>query len=215
MPINERALIIACNKMEWYSQTYIAELQNFLEEYEAAKVADQPDPREDCPWKCKIGDIKYLCTNHPVGVTDWEARHKEQRKEIAELRHEVKRLNERESSIDKALDQAAEILTHFNRADKPIEGNKLEEWQACYAMLFKQMNDLVSSSVESKWHPIETAPKDGTEILVCDDLGVMVKASWYTPTGDWVWWETRDGKLVTTVDAYMWMPLPVPPSKNK
>lgn len=45
--------------------------------------------------------------------------------------------------IDKALANAAEILANFkgerNRA-------KIEEWQACYAMLFKQMNDLVEST---------------------------------------------------------------------
>lgn len=45
--------------------------------------------------------------------------------------------------IDKALENAAEILANLKNEG---ERTKLEEWQACYAMLFKQMNDLVAST---------------------------------------------------------------------
>lgn len=45
------------------------------------------------------------------------------------------------SKVDTALEKAAEILANF----KPeLKRDKLEEWQACYAMLFTQMNELVN-----------------------------------------------------------------------
>jgi len=48
-----------------------------------------------------------------------------------------------DSVIDKALKNAAHILANFKGEG---ERTKLEEWEACYAMLFKQMNDLVQST---------------------------------------------------------------------
>jgi len=53
--------------------------------------------------------------------------------ELLEVRSEI-------PVIHPALANAAEILTNFKG-----EGNKLEEWQACYAKLFKQMNDICMS----------------------------------------------------------------------
>lgn len=50
--------------------------------------------------------------------------------------------------IDKALANAAEILANFK-----TEGNKLEEWQACYAKLFTQMAEMVATKRESGDQP--------------------------------------------------------------
>ena len=84
------------------------------------------------------------------------------------------------------------------------------------------------------WQPIETAPKDGTEILVyggeiCSELGnsspnlSVVKVSWeagsnysededgeYTPKGSW---EVVDicYYSITVTNPTDWMPLPNPP----
>lgn len=46
-----------------------------------------------------------------------------------------------DSKIPAALENAAEILFKF---DREPETSKLEEWQACYAILFRQLNDLVT-----------------------------------------------------------------------
>lgn len=48
-----------------------------------------------------------------------------------------------EISVHPALATAAEILANFK-----TEGNKLEEWQACYAKLFTQMNDICNQKRE-------------------------------------------------------------------
>lgn len=49
-----------------------------------------------------------------------------------------------EISVHPALAAAAEILANFK-----TEGNKLEEWQACYAKLFTQMNEICNQKRES------------------------------------------------------------------
>ena len=69
-----------------------------------------------------------------------------------------------------------------------------------------------------KWQPIETAPKDGTEVLVCggdmDDMwceqGKVVIASY----DDWLFhsWTTTGGREDPLKPSY-WMPLPVSPIK--
>lgn len=58
------------------------------------------------------------------------------------------------------------------------------------------------------WHPIETAPKDGREILTCgvDEEGVpfmWVSCWWEHPdgTGHWTYWHDDSW-------ASHWMPLP-------
>ncbi len=88
----------------------------------------------------------------------------------ANAHHEQHHLREIESAkseqpVQYALEVAAEILNNFKG-----EGNKLEEWQACYAKLFTQMNELVQSSQKresgSQWLPIETAPKDGSPVYL-------------------------------------------------
>ncbi len=55
------------------------------------------------------------------------------------------------SSIDKALENGAKILADF----KPEgERDKLDEWQGCYALLFKQLND-AAQEIRRLTTPIE------------------------------------------------------------
>lgn len=53
--------------------------------------------------------------------------------------------------VDTALAKAAEILANFQDEG---ERDKLDEWQACYAMLFKQMNDLIQSPKQEAIAPL-------------------------------------------------------------
>lgn len=71
--------------------------------------------------------------------------------------------------VDQALENASKILANFQG-----EGlrTKQEEWEACYAMLFKQMNDLVISSVRKV-----TVLTDALKYMVDAFCGVPQMAS--------------------------------------
>jgi len=59
----------------------------------------------------------------------------------------------------------------------------------------------------SDWQPIETAPKDGTEIIVGESGTADVElCRWYD--GEWV-----DRTYDPFADVTHWMPLPKPPQR--
>lgn len=66
-----------------------------------------------------------------------------------------------------------------------------------------------------KWQPIETAPKDGAEILVCviyDVDGEQHSARWVDAFygGRWIWFP----KIISApFEPTHWMPLPEPPEE--
>lgn len=64
------------------------------------------------------------------------------------------------------------------------------------------------------WRPIETAPRDGTEILVCmwDDHTMMVVNYEADPARPGHPWWTLDGQAYAEGAPTHWMPLPAPPS---
>lgn len=55
-----------------------------------------------------------------------------------------------EQPVQSALEKAAEILANFK--GEP-HSSKLEEWQACYAKLFTQMNELVNAPKRELLNP--------------------------------------------------------------
>lgn len=60
------------------------------------------------------------------------------------------------------------------------------------------------------WQTIETAPKDGDTILVCDNTGHICCAFWYeTKFSRGKWCDGCDDGH--SVNAKYWMPLPPPP----
>lgn len=75
----------------------------------------------------------------------------------------------------------------------------------------------------SDWQPIETAPKDGTRIVVYQgngtgfyttkgDIGIAAWGKQASPDGNLTWCEVHCCDGVTTYDhATHWMPLPSPP----
>lgn len=79
------------------------------------------------------------------------------------------------------------------------------------------------------WQPIDTAPKDGTRVLLCDADGDSHVAGWLVKAGApdlmiagdpqygaWVIW--RDENSPTSIvleEPKAWMPLPDPPSDWK
>ena len=60
------------------------------------------------------------------------------------------------------------------------------------------------SNTDDNWQPIETAPKDGTEILVVEPDGEMYVAFWNIYESLWFYG-------VDLCVPTHWMPLPQPP----
>ena len=67
--------------------------------------------------------------------------------------------------------------------------------------------------MKASWKPIKTAPKDGTEILVCNnDQGGMMRIIYYYQTEEqWRW----EGFPIAYLHDTHWMPLPKRPRKAK
>ena len=60
----------------------------------------------------------------------------------------------------------------------------------------------------NEWQPIETAPDDGTFILVFDsEWGIMIANNYDSLSGWSVMWDDR----CTEINPTHWMPLPKPP----
>lgn len=73
----------------------------------------------------------------------------------------------------------------------------------------------------SEWQPIETAPKDGSPVLVYAVEG-CTQWKFYTPLWICRWeeghedgeWIEAGGELYTTCKPTHWMPLPKPPKDS-
>jgi len=55
-----------------------------------------------------------------------------------------------------------------------------------------------------EWQPIETAPRDGTIILLSTPKGRVADGMWHKRYGVWAW-------TYVMVEPTHWMPLPEPP----
>lgn len=60
------------------------------------------------------------------------------------------------------------------------------------------------------WQPIDTIPKDGTEILIVGRRGVMFLVMWND-----VQWTDGSGMKFRMADYTHWMHLPEPPAKEQ
>lgn len=68
---------------------------------------------------------------------------------------------------------------------------------------------------QGNWQPIETAPKDGTAILVCEgeNIGVVLWRQQAFTNGEMEWCAQDCCDGVTIYKPTHWMPLPKPPIK--
>jgi len=101
----------------------------------------------------------------------------------------------------------------------PVDGESNYQLEAYYA-LRDALNNRALKAAE--WHPIETAPKDGTPILVFDPRGDGEDEARTTAVGRWGQW-SADGEiycwLMEAGDGWVnpthWRPLPTPPITDK
>jgi len=67
------------------------------------------------------------------------------------------------------------------------------------------------------WQPIETAPKDGTQVLLHLSDGQATVAEYVMATDGFAGWEvahTERGAIYLMIRATHWMPLPEPPTSG-
>ena len=64
----------------------------------------------------------------------------------------------------------------------------------------------------NEWQPIETAPKDGTEIILSYSDGLII-GFWHDALEDWVSWVWSDNCTQMIFKVNYWMPLPEPPKE--
>ena len=65
----------------------------------------------------------------------------------------------------------------------------------------------------SKWQPIETAPKDGTRVILNDSLHTQI--GFYSTAldcGECLGWVNDEG--IVSLNPTHWMPLPEPPKED-
>ena len=72
----------------------------------------------------------------------------------------------------------------------------------------------MSSLSEAGWQPIETAPKDGRDVLICslyDDSSYGIEIGYWNAVRE----EWRGDGPYAIDEATHWMPLPNPPAHGK
>ena len=102
------------------------------------------------------------------------------------------------------VEVVAKALWDEQRSDDVV-GHKDPAWPPPWPSTAERYRKIARAAIAAMtgWQPIETAPKDGTRVLICEDNGVVEIAS-----------HDKDGWFD---DEYMpcepvaWMPLPAPP----
>ena len=61
-----------------------------------------------------------------------------------------------------------------------------------------------------EWQPIETAPKDGRNVLIFNEDGIEI-GWWSRGTSEWC----RQDMYLSTAQPTHWMPLPAPPNVSR
>jgi hypothetical protein len=103
----------------------------------------------------------------------------------------------RVAMLEKALEEAIVVFDGMNDDEIDVE-------------LLPRLRAAAQPRVEQEWQPIETAPKDGTQILAYWDSGMMTCTDitlWYEGK-----WSDPECTEVEYADPTHWMPLPTPPS---
>lgn len=110
-----------------------------------------------------------------------------------------------------------------------VEADRLRADYVCAAHAMDDARDRIEALLaERQWQPIETAPKDGTPVLLAVRNGDrrLVGEAWFNPFTetsdgpDGAWWWANESSGEYHADAiYMrwtithWMPLPAPPAE--
>ena len=111
-------------------------------------------------------------------------------------------------------DDIDRIATDIVRADYS-KGDQEPDW-LLYLAIAKAIHDAVMAERErNRWQPIETAPRDGTDILVADDGRQGVEMVSWKGGAKKGGWHTEDRVASYTADFFThWQPLPAAPKSE-
>ena len=92
---------------------------------------------------------------------------------------------------------------------------------ACGDMIAREITQATLAAIEAQgwmvvqgWQPIESAPKDGTAIIVTRPTIFESEDGWHVVRWDDGWWQVHCGKFDNPLrgdDPTHWMPLPASP----
>ncbi len=109
-----------------------------------------------------------------------------------------------------ALDCTMNILRIENEPPNTLAAFTDAELLAA-AMQLPDVRALVGArKTAATWQPIETAPLDGSEIIVWSYREDAFVAFWHGPSNSWLW-TSRDLSGDERLDPTHWQPLPPPP----
>ena len=111
---------------------------------------------------------------------------------------------------DEAIRAAAELRRQHARITA-LESQLAQRFDAAdmATAAAQGFRDGVAKDQQARWRPIETAPKDGTEILgYTEEVGALV-LYWDSMTGEMDHWS--DGMSVSFWKPTHWVPLPAAP----
>ena len=103
-----------------------------------------------------------------------------------------------------------------------VEQNKWTELTNHIMDLQSRVGLLEVLLADQEWRPIETAPKDGTKVLVYDESYGLPQKAWFGKDHfdeeheGWLFGDGDDyscGLYFTPINPTHWMPLPKPPTR--
>ena len=105
------------------------------------------------------------------------------------------------------VELAAPQLQGLAKSLKELQRNDMDNIYE-YEVMAERMEQLEAELNKLKWKPINTAPKDGTKILLMDKYGDVLSAWWYVcpkdGQGNWKNLTHED----MDIDWKRWMPIP-------
>ena len=110
-------------------------------------------------------------------------------------------------------DVIEQLRARIAELEAEVERLSAAHVKACQANADSQAELAKAEQRVAEWQPIETAPKDGTRILVKGDCTIV--AGWqFIYSADCYGWAIVNDAWMPERIATHWMPLPTPPSEG-
>ena len=153
--------------------------------------------------------LKYIGTGEYVPIMEWSAEGEYVRHScIANLE---KQLAERDAALARCVDELEDCAAFCRENGNFLASEHIKE------LLASLHASAQATAKVQQWQPIETAPKDGTNILLVNRIGNVATGLWQG-NGECEGWWLRGGNRPNTFFNHhygpsYWMPLPELPTE--